>query len=148
MVSIAPVAPLYAALREYVLDPARCLPEELCAYYWLYPHRCRVGTKHSAMRFFGGNGAIIYGHIFEFFPFGFWFVWNNDGDRSRQFCLRRLNDSSAFVSALSRLPLDLWPLQSMNLPEAPSNDCMWLVPDQNVSQANDREKQGKARRAE
>lgn len=142
------VAPLDAALREYVLDPARCLPDELCVYYWFYPHRRRVVMKHSAMGFFGGNGASIYGHVFKFFPFGFWFVWNEDGDRSRQFALRQMKESSTFVSAASRMALDLWPLQSLNFPEAPSNGGMWLVADQYVSQADDREKQSRVRTPE
>ncbi|KVW33720.1 hypothetical protein WK94_31400 [Burkholderia ubonensis] len=97
------------------------------------------------MGFFGGNGATIYGHVFKFFPFGFWFVWNEDGGRSRQFGLRRLDDSSPFVSASSRLALDLWPLQSLNFPEAPVDGGVWAMTDYLVSQADDREKQGDAR---
>jgi hypothetical protein len=134
-------APVDAALREYVLDPTRGLPDKLCIYYWFYPHRRRVVMKHSLMGFLGGNGAHIYGHVFKFFPFGFWFVWNEEGGRSRQFNLRRLDDSSSLISATSRLALDLWPLRSMNFPEAlSSNDGMWLVADQYVSQADDRKK--------
>ncbi|NRO99618.1 hypothetical protein GWC77_27580 [Paraburkholderia sp. NMBU_R16] len=75
VLSIDPVAPLDAALRRYVLDPTQCLPEQLCVYYWFYPHRRRVVMKHSVMgflRFVGGNNETIYGHVFKFFPFGFW----------------------------------------------------------------------------
>jgi hypothetical protein len=137
--SIEPVAPLDAALREYVLDPTQCLPEGLCVYYWFYPHRRRVVMKHSLMGFIGGNGANIYGHVFKFFPFGFWFVWKEESGRSRRFNLRQLDDSSTIISAESRLVLDLWPLQSLNFPEAPpSDDGMWLVADHLVSQAEDR----------
>jgi len=135
------VAPLDAALRRYVLDPTQCLPKELCIYYWFYPHRRRVVMKHSAMGFFGGNGASIYGHVFKFFPFGFWFVWNEEHGRSQQFNLRRLDDASPVISATSRLVLDLWPLQPPNFPEAPSDDGMWLLVDKYVSQADDRDKQ-------
>ncbi|MGY6237081.1 hypothetical protein ACW910_06060 (plasmid) [Burkholderia ambifaria] len=135
-----PVAPLDAALRQYVLDPTQCLPDELRVYYWFYPHRRRVVMKHSLMGFLGGSGAHIYGHVFKFFPFGFWFVWNEDSGRSRQFNLRHLNDSSSDVSATSRLALDLLPRRPMNFPEAPSNDGMWLLVDQYASRADDRKK--------
>ncbi|HEM7873898.1 TPA: hypothetical protein U2L31_000211 [Burkholderia contaminans] len=139
-----PVAPLDDALRKYVLDPAQSLPEGLCVYYWFYPHRRRIVMKHSLMGFMGGNGAHVYGHVFKFFPFGFWFVWNENGGRSDQFGLRRLGDSSLAISTTSRLALDLWPLQPMNFPEAPSNDSMWLTADPYVSQADDRDKQSNA----
>jgi len=134
-------APLDAALREYVLDPQRCPPKELCVYYWFYPHRRRVVMKHSAMGFFGSNGATIYGHVFKFFPFGFWFVWDEEHGHSQQFSLRRLDDASPFISATSRLVLDLWPLRPLNFPEAPPDDGVWLIADQYVSQADDRDKQ-------
>ncbi|MFS8976854.1 hypothetical protein PO002_20485 [Cupriavidus necator] len=130
--------PLDDALREYVLDPSKCLPEEVCVYYWFYPHRRRVAMKHSVMGFFGGNGASIYGHVFKFFPFGFWIVWDEQGDRSRQFGLRSLDDSSQFISATSRLPVDLSPLRSPNFPEAPPPDGMWATTDYLASQAMDR----------
>ncbi|WP_321941656.1 hypothetical protein [Paraburkholderia tropica] len=132
-------APIDAALRQYVLNPTEGLPDKLCVYYWFYPHRRRVVMKHSLMGFFGSNGASIYGHVFKFFPFGFWFVWNEEGDRSRQFNLRRLDVSSPLISAKSQLTLDLQPLRSMNFPEnPPSNDGVWLVADQYISQAEDR----------
>ncbi|MFM0208866.1 hypothetical protein PQQ96_15790 [Paraburkholderia sediminicola] len=131
-------APLDSALREYVLDPTKCLPDGLRVYYWFYPYRRRVVMKHSAMGFIGGNGASIYGHVFKFFPFGFWFVWDETGNRSRRFRLRQLNDSSEFISATSRLVVDLWPLQPSSFPEAPTEDGMWLVTDHLVSQAEDR----------
>lgn len=134
-------APVDAALREYVLDPTRGLPDKLRVYYWFYPYRRRVVMKHSLMGFLGANGAHIYGHVFKFFPFGFWFVWNEEGGRSRQFNLRQLDESSSMISATSRLVLDLWPLRSMNFPEAPSSDDgVWLVADQYVSQADDRKR--------
>jgi hypothetical protein len=76
----------------------------------------------------------------KFFPFGFWFVWNEEGGRSRQFNLRRFDDSSPFISASSRLVLDIRPLRSMNFPEALQNDAVWLMADKYVSQADDRKK--------
>ena len=130
--------PLDDALRAYVLDPTSCLPNEVCIYYWFYPHRRRVVMKHSVMGFFGGNGASIYGHVFKFFPFGFWIVWDEQGDRSRQFGLRRLDDSSQFIAATSRLSIDLSPLRSPNFPEAPPDTGMWLTADFLASQAEDR----------
>ncbi|AIO42490.1 hypothetical protein DM40_1985 [Burkholderia cenocepacia] len=140
VVATDPTAPLDAALRQYVLDPTQCLPDGLCVYYWFYPYRRRVVMKHSLMGFMGGNGAHIYGHVFKFFPFGFWFVWNEDSGRSRLFNLRQLDDSSSVVSATSRLVLDLHPLRSMNFPEAPMNDGMWLLANQYASRADDRKK--------
>ncbi|HDR9499770.1 TPA: hypothetical protein QDC06_003019 [Burkholderia cepacia] len=134
------VSPLDVALRRYVLDPTQCLPDELRVYYWFYPHRRRVVMKHSLMGFWGSNGAHIYGHVFKFFPFGFWFVWNEESGRSRQFNLRHLNDSSPDVSATSQLVLDLLPRQPMNFPEAPLDDGMWLLVDQYASRADDRQK--------
>ena len=125
----------------------RCFPEALCVYCWFYLISRRAVMKPSTVGFFGGDGATIYGHAFKLFPFGFWFVWNENGGRSRQFALRRMEDSSPFVSAPSRLALDLWPLQSLIFPEAPLNDGMRLVADQYVSQAAGRQKQGKARSA-
>ncbi len=132
------VIPLDDALRAYVLDPSATLPDEVCVYYWFYPHRRRVVMKHSAMGFFGGNGAVIYGHVFKFFPFGFWVVWDEQGDRSKRFNLRRLTDSSSVISASSRLLLDLSQLPPANFPEAPTDNGMWLVTDYRVSQAEDR----------
>jgi len=132
------VIPLDDALREYVLDPSKCLPDEVCIYYWFYPHRRRVAMKHSVMGFFGGNGANIYGHLFKFFPFGFWVVWDEQGYRSRQFGLRKLDDSSPILSATSRLLVDLLPLKAHDFPEAPTDDGMWLLVDYLASQAEDR----------
>lgn len=140
VVATDPVAPLDAALRQYVLDPTQRLPDELRVYYWFYPCRRRVVMKQLLMGFWGGNGAHIYGHVFKFFPLGFWFVWNEESGRSRQFNLRHLNDSSPDVSATSRLVLDLMPRQPMNFPEAPSDDGMWLLVDQYAFRADDRSK--------
>ncbi|MBB5408873.1 hypothetical protein HDG34_002810 [Paraburkholderia sp. HC6.4b] len=135
--------PLDDALRAYVRDSSASLPDEVCVYYWFYPYRRRVVMKHSAMGFLGGNGTAIYGHVFKFFPFGFWIVWNEEGDHSNPFNLRRLADSSPVISASSRLVLDLSPLKPLNFPEAPTDNGMWLVTDYLVSQAEDRPMSGR-----
>lgn len=132
----SPVAPLDAALRSYLLDSSAVLPESIHVYYWLYPYRRRVIMKHCAMSFMGAGGDVIYGHVFKFFPFGFWVVWNEKKINKWNINLQRLGlDSSPHISATSRLALDFLPLQAPDFPETPPDNGMWLLVDHLVLQA-------------
>lgn len=133
------VAPLDAALRAFVLDPCGSLPDNVDVYYWLYPDRRRVIVKHAAMGWFGNGGQIIYGHVFKFFPFGFWIVQHESPTTSYRISLPTINaDLSADIDACARLLVPLAPLQKLNFPEAPPDDGMWLISDRLASQAIDR----------
>lgn len=131
-----PVTPLDTSLREYVLDSSQMLPENIHVYYWLYPHRRQVIMKHCGMGFQGSAGDLIYGHVFKFFPFGFWVVWNEQtNSKVKRINLPRLDiDTSLIVSATARLAINFWPLQASNFPEAPPDDGMWLMADHLISQ--------------
>lgn len=133
-------APLDAALRSYVLNDSEVLPDSVYVYYWLYPYRRQVIMKHGGMGFQGSRGELIYGHVFKFFPFGFWVVWNEQTNSGTQrINLPRLDlDSSSSISATVRLAINFWPLQLSNFPEAPPDDGMWLVADHLVSQAENK----------
>lgn len=137
-----PEAPLDAALRKYVLEPSEVLDSNIHVYYWLYPYRPKVIMKHCGMGFLGSRGELIYGHVFKFFPFGFWVVWAQQPNSSiRRISLPRLDlEASSIISAAAKLAINFWPLQDSNFPEAPPDDGMWLLTDYLVSQAETRAK--------
>jgi hypothetical protein len=131
--------PIDSALRAYFMDPNAVLPANIDIYYWLYPYRPRVILKHGAMGFAGSQGDIIYGHVFKFFPFGFWFVKSDLPIKNWQINLRKLNtDLSPDLDAMNRLAVEFRPLQSPNFPEAPEGNRMWLVNDDLASRTDDR----------
>ena len=136
-----PVAPLDAALRAYVLNSSEVLPDSIHVYYWLYPYRRRVIMKHCGMGFTDSGGNLIYGHVFKFFPFGFWVVWNEKRISRWSINLPRLGlDTSPFISATFRLAIDFLPLQAPDFPETPPDDGMWLVADHLIAQAETKAK--------
>ncbi len=135
-----PAPPIDAALRAYFLDPSATFPGDLDIHYWLYPYRPRVILKHGALGYAGSGGAVIYGHLFKFFPFGFWLVKNDGATNQWKPAARKLNaDLSSDINATNRLAIDFRPLESPNFPEAPEGNRMWLVTDYLASRADDRE---------
>jgi len=94
--------------------------------------------KHCGMGFQGSGGDIIYGHVFKFFPFGFWVVWDEQANsRVKRINLPRLGlDLSSDIFEYARLVVNFKPLQASNFPEAPPDDGMWLVADHLISQAS------------
>lgn len=118
--------PLDDALRDYFLNPGMPFPKPAKIYYWLYPFTRRVTMKHASLGFFGEKGQEpIYGHVFKFFPFGFWIVWDEQDDRSASFGLRSLRPSLD-IDAVSDVTFDLKPLQASTFPEMPMANTAWF----------------------
>ena len=136
-------APLDAVLRGFVLNPSALLDERVSVYYWLYPYRPKVIMKHCGLGFMGARGELIYGHVFKFFPFGFWVVWNESENISaRRIKLPRLDKYvSIDISAKGEIQMDLFPLLASNFPEAPPDDGMWLLTDYLVARADQKKRQ-------
>ena len=137
--SVSKTAPLDTVLRNFVQNQNSSLPDNIDVYYWLYPYHRRVIMKHSYMGWLGESGQVIYGHVFKFFPFGFWIVQNENTNQNYSINLPKINgDLSCDIDSCRRLLVSFSPLQKPGFPETPHDNGMWLVSDQLASQAVDR----------
>lgn len=137
--NIDAVAPLDAELRVYVLDQTRILPTNISIYYWFYPYKRRVIIKHGLMGMLGsGDPNTIYGHVFKFFPFGFWVVRDESINITSHIKLPKFNlDTSSEIEANSRLLINFSSIPKPNFPEVSTDNQIWWTIDDLSSQAND-----------
>jgi len=114
------------ALRDYVLDPTAALPDDIHLYYWFYPYEEITIIKHGVCTFWGASADVVYGHVFKFFPFGFWILYKPLKMFENDVGIRRLLDSgSNSLNQSEKLALNFKLVNSKGFPEDIQNG-IWV----------------------
>jgi hypothetical protein len=117
--------PLMDAVRQFVLDETRPLPEGIDIHYWVYPYRRQMALRDAALALdFFKTHIVVW--CLKFFPLGFLVTWSNEHrDRLRVPSLRGFMLHSGVHDAdvlfdLINVPHQFWP-------EAPTDQGALLI---------------------
>ncbi|NOT17334.1 MAG: hypothetical protein HOP20_04600 [Sulfuriferula sp.] len=111
--------PLTESIRDYILDETKPFPEELCAYYWVYPYKPHVMVRDAAfLDIPSGKPFSIW--LLKFFPVAFLVTWGRP-----TYLEYSPHSFESWRSCPFRyeveMPLTLQPVLPVCWPEAPSN---------------------------
>jgi hypothetical protein len=69
--------PITEPLRDFILNPALPLPDEMKFYYWFYPHRRQVFVRDAALLVMGTANPFSF-WLLKFFPLAFMVTFDTE----------------------------------------------------------------------
>lgn len=118
-------------LRDYLLDRAQPLPEQIRVYYWLYPFRPQVLIRDACLLLMGSDSDPFLFWLMKFFPLAFLVTFEEPAQRPFEMANLDRFGSRPF-DFRSSVPVRLRPHIHELWPEAPTDRTVILYGEQAV----------------